>query len=67
MNPTHEARHMGDRYTIRQKSQEYTARATANADMLMAARGRHAAYITWDPRGRETRPVVQTADVEAVA
>lgn len=61
------ARHLGDGLTRRQQGQEHAARATANADMLMPARGRHAAYIAWKPVDPETRRVLEAPERQAVA
>lgn len=61
------AQHLGDGLTRKQQGQEYAARCTAIADMLMPARGRAAGYIAWKPTHPETRLHVEAAEPEAVS
>lgn len=75
------AQHLGDGLTREQLGQEYAARCTANADMLMPTRPprivvrdgvrhtirRHNAYSAWKPTHPETRLHVEAAEPAAVS
>lgn len=61
MSTFHDAKHLAtDRpLTSRQQGQEQEARALANANLSMLARGFHAVYSYWTPRHGDLRPTIR--------